>query len=65
VTDPAISTPAPATDAPSEPVRMLALRLLTSDDDLACIDDVCEPTGARDLGSADDEPSVDRREPAR
>jgi hypothetical protein len=44
---------------------MRALRLLTSDDDLACVDDVCVPTGARDLVSADDEPSVDRREPAR
>jgi hypothetical protein len=42
------------------------LRLLTSDDDVACVDDLCLPAGARDhLVFADDEPPVDGAEPAR
>ena len=47
MTDPASPTP-PATPAPVDPA-LRALRRLTTDDDLACVDDLCLPAGARDL----------------
>jgi hypothetical protein len=66
VTDPAPSTP-PTTNAALEaPVPGPALRLLTSDDDLACVDDLCLPGGVRDrLDAVDDDAPVDGMDPAR
>jgi len=46
VTDPA-SPARPATPAASDRAAPV-LRLLTTDDDLACVDDLCLPAGARD-----------------
>ena len=66
MTDSALSSPPATTAAPEAPVPVPALRLLTSDDDVACVDDLCLPAGARDhLAAADDEPPVDGAEPAR
>ena len=52
MTDPASPT-GPATPAASAQA-MPVLRLLTTDDDLACVDDLCLPAGARDRLEAPD-----------
>jgi hypothetical protein len=70
VTDPSLST-APATLEASEPpvparIPAPALQLLTSHDDVVCVDDLCLPAGTRQLlDAADDEPPVDGTERAR
>jgi hypothetical protein len=66
VTDPAHPTP-PATPPVSDgPGRTPLLRLLTTDDDLACIDDLCVPAGAPDgLGAAAVGRPLDVEDPAR
>ena len=67
MTDPASPT-RPATPAASDQA-MPVLRLLTSDDDLACVDDLCLPAEARDLlevpATADTATPADVAEPAR
>ena len=53
MTDPAVpDTPAPP-PVSDRPGPTPVLRLLTTDDDLACVDDLCVPAGAPDgLGLA-------------
>jgi len=48
VTDPASPTRTAAPVAADRAAPVPALRLLATDDDLACVDDLCLPAGARD-----------------
>jgi hypothetical protein len=48
VTDPPSPTRPAARAAADRAAPLPALRLLTTDDDLACVDDLCLPAGARD-----------------
>ena len=65
MTDPA-SPPLPTTPAASAPgVSVAGLRLLTTDDDLACLDDRCLPLGPRDrLDTPEDPTRIDVPETA-
>jgi hypothetical protein len=72
VTDPALPTPAPTTAASGPPTPLPALRLLSSADDVACVDDLCLPAGARphlgapgDAMPPDDATPLDVADPAR
>jgi hypothetical protein len=61
VTDPASPTRPAAPAAADRAAPLPALRLLTTDDDLACVDDLCLPAGARDRL---DVPAADPATPA-
>jgi hypothetical protein len=65
VTDPALPTPPAMPPVSVRPVPAPVLRLLATDDDLACVDDLCVPAGAPDgLGVADAGTPLDVLEPA-
>ena len=66
MTDPASPTRPAAPAAADRAAPVPALRLLTTDDDLACVDDLCVPAGARDRADVvDDATPVGATEPAR
>jgi hypothetical protein len=66
VPDPVLPTPPTTPPVSDQAMPARLLRLLTTDDDLACVDDLCVPAGAPDgLDVAGAATPLDVEDPAR